>query len=154
MCVYHPVELEEMTKTTLLLLPNTYGREMDTIDAATLLAASHHAAFVPLFDSYASGERKGVRQKHFQQSKMERRMAMRYCELSLISLPAQESSWISRLCERISHFRPGHRQCADQQMPRKPALRERVGQEVAALTGHAEVPDLERESTARRRRLD
>ena len=42
---------------------------MDTIEAAVLLAASHHAAFVPLFDSYASGERKGVPLEHIQQSK-------------------------------------------------------------------------------------
>ena len=68
-------------------------------------------------------------------------MAMRFCQLSL---PAWESAWISRLRERISHRRPGHR---------RPVLRERVGQEVA-LTGHAEVPDLERESMGRRRHRD
>ena len=201
-----------MTKTTRLLLPFTYGREMDTIEAAVLLAASYHAALVPLFDSYASGERKGVPLEHIQQSKgfleavqrkafchhiplerfevftgarvqrlfvlvdqlgcdgillvlrgrneslldaemMEQRMAMRYCPLSLISLTAREFAWISRLRERISHWRAGHRQRADQHMPGQPALKERVGQE-AALTGHAEVPDLERESTGKRRRLD
>ncbi len=42
---------------------------MDTVEAAVLLAASHHAAFVPLCDSYASGERKGVPLEHIQQSK-------------------------------------------------------------------------------------
>ena len=42
---------------------------MDTIEAAVLLAASHHAALVPLCDSYASGERKGVRLERIQQSK-------------------------------------------------------------------------------------
>ena len=42
---------------------------MDTIEAAVLLAASYHAAFVPLCDSYASGERKGVPLEHIQQSK-------------------------------------------------------------------------------------
>jgi hypothetical protein len=64
---------------------------------------------------------------------MEQRVALRYCPLSLISLPARESSWIFQLCERISHFRPGHRRRADQQMPGQPALRERVGQEAAFL---------------------
>jgi hypothetical protein len=85
---------------------------------------------------------------------MEQRMAMRYCPLSLISLTARESAWILRLRERIFHFQPGHRRAADQQMSGQPVLRERVGQEVVALTGHAEVPDLERESTGRRRRFD
>jgi len=47
-CVYHPDELEEMTRTTRLLLPFTHGVEMDTIEAAVLLAASHHATLVPL----------------------------------------------------------------------------------------------------------
>ena len=37
-----------MTKTTRLLLPFSYEGEIDTIEAAVLLAASHHAAFVPL----------------------------------------------------------------------------------------------------------
>jgi hypothetical protein len=84
---------------------------------------------------------------------MEQRVAMRYCPLSHISLPAREFAWISRLRERISHFQPGYRRRADQHMPGQSALRERVGQE-AALNGYAEVPDLERESTGRRRRLD
>ena len=42
---------------------------MDNIEAAVLLAASHHAALVPLCDSYASDERKGVRLERIQQSK-------------------------------------------------------------------------------------
>jgi hypothetical protein len=37
-----------MTKTTRLLPPFTYGGEMDTIAAAVRMAASHHAALVPL----------------------------------------------------------------------------------------------------------
>ncbi len=126
---------------------------MDTIEAAMLLMASHYAALVFLSDSYASDKRKGVRQKHIQQSKMEQRMAMRFRPLSLISLTARESAWISRLRERISHFRPGHWQRADQHMPRQTALKAQVGQE-AVLTGPAEVPVLERESTGRRRHRD
>lgn len=81
---------------------------------------------------------------------MEQRVAMRCCPLSL---PAREFAWMSRLRERISHWRPGHLRRADQRMPRQPALKEQVGQE-AALTGHAEVPDLKRESTGRSRHLD
>jgi hypothetical protein len=68
-CVYHPAELEEMTKTTRLLLPFTFEGEMDTIEAAMLLVAIHHAALVLLSDSYASDEWKGVRLEHIQQSK-------------------------------------------------------------------------------------
>jgi hypothetical protein len=68
-CVYHPAELEEMTKTTRLLLPFTYGGETDTIAAAVRMASSHHAALVLLSDSYASDKRKGVRLEHIQQSK-------------------------------------------------------------------------------------
>ncbi len=142
-----------MTKTTRLLLPFTYGGERDTIESALLLVASHYAALVLLSDSYASDERKGVRQKHFQQSKMEQRMAMRFRPLSLISLTARESAWVSRMRSRLSRFRPGHWQHADQHMPRQSALKAQVGQE-AALTGHAEIPDLERESTGRRRHRD
>jgi hypothetical protein len=198
-----------MTKTTRLLLPFTYGGEMDTIAAAVRMAASHHAALVPLSlilrpQTRGKGVRlepkdflEAVQRKAFRQlvslerfevftgarvqrlfvlvdqlgcdgillvlcgrngsvldaEMMEQRMAMRCCPLSLISLLARESAWISRLRERISHFRPGHRQRVNQLMPRQPALRERVGQE-AALTGHAEVPELERESTGRRRHLD
>jgi hypothetical protein len=211
-CVYHPAELEEMTKTTRLLLPFTFGGEMDTIEAAILLVASHHAALVLLSDSYASDERKGVRLEHIQQSKdflevvqrkafrhpvpfkrfevftgarvqrlcvkvdllgcdgiqlvlrgrigsvldaemMEQRMAMRFCPLYLISLPTRELAWISRIRERISHWRPGHRMGRRSAHARQPALKERVGQ-AAVLTGHAEVPDLERESTGRRRHRD
>ena len=192
-----------MTKTTRLLLPFTHGVEMDTIEAAVLLAASHHATLVPLSLILTPQTRgKGVRLEHIQQSKdfleavqhkasrhhvpferfevftsdsvqsifvlvdqlrcdgillalrgrngslldagvIEQLMAMRFCPLSLIYLPARESSWIARLRQRISHWRPGHRQRADQHMPRQPALKEQVGQE-AGLTGHAGVPDLER----------
>jgi len=166
---------------------------MDTIEAAVLLAASHHAAFVPLFDSYASGERKGVPLEHIQQSKgfleAVQRKAFRHHiplerfevftgarvqrlfvlvdqlgydgillvlhgrngsvldeqndgavhgddmlpTLAHLSLLSREFAWISRLRERISHFRPGHRRRADQRMPGQPALRERVGQEAAFL---------------------
>ena len=41
---------------------------MDTIEAAVLLAASHHAALVPLLILRLS-ERKGVRLEHIQQPK-------------------------------------------------------------------------------------
>ena len=75
---------------------------MDTIEVAVLLAASHHAALVPLL-------------------------------ILTPQMGGKESAWISRLRERISHWRPGHRQ---------PALKALLGQEVA-LTGRAEVPDLE-----------
>jgi hypothetical protein len=158
-CVYHPAELEEMTKTTRLLLPFSYGGEVDTIEAVVLLAASHHAPLVPLFLILTPQTRgKGVCLEHIQQPKdfleavqrkvfwhhvslerlevfigdrvqrlfvlvdqlgcdgillvlhgrngsvldagvMEQRMAMRCCPLSFISLPARESSWISRLRE-------------------------------------------------------
>ena len=176
---------------------------MDTIEAAVLLAASHHATLVPLsliLTPQARG--KGARLEHIQQSKdfleavqhkafrhhvplerfevftgdsvqsivvlvdqlgcdgillalrgrngslldagmIEQLMATRCCTLYLIYLPARESSWIARLRERISHWRPGHRQRADQHMPQQPALNEPVGQE-ADLTGHAGVPNLER----------
>jgi hypothetical protein len=73
---------------------------------------------------------------------IEQLMAMRFCPLYLIYLPARESSWIARLREHISHWRPGHWQRADQHMPRQPALKEQAGQE-SALTGHAGVPNLE-----------
>lgn len=182
-----------MTKTTRLLFPFTYGREMDTIEAAVLLATSHHAAFFPLCDSYASDKRKGVPLEHIQQSKdflkaVQRKVFRHHiplecfevftgarvqrlfvlvdqlrCDgillvlrgrngsvldeqnngavqgdemlpaLAHLSLPAREFAWISRLRERVSHFRPGHRRRADQHMPRQPALKEQVGQEAAFL---------------------
>ncbi|MGH2495678.1 MAG: hypothetical protein ACRDIV_13345 [Ktedonobacteraceae bacterium] len=59
-----------MTKTTRLLLPFTHGVEMETLEAAILLAASHHAILVPLAlvpASQANG--KGARLEHIQQSK-------------------------------------------------------------------------------------
>lgn len=177
-----------MTRTTRLLLPFTHGVEMDTIEAAVLLAASRHATLVPLslILSPRAG-RRGARLEHIQQSKdfleavqhkafrhhvplerfevftgdsvqsivvlvdqlgcdgillalrgrngslldagmIEQLMATRCCTLYLIYLPARESSWIARLRERISHWRPGHRQRADQHMPQQPALNEPVGQ--------------------------
>src|SRR5713101_195830 len=69
-CVYHPAGPEEMTKTTRLLLPFTHGVEMDTIEAAVLLAASHHATLVPLSLILTPQTRgKGVRLEYIQQSK-------------------------------------------------------------------------------------
>jgi hypothetical protein len=176
---------------------------MDTIEAAVLLAASHHATLVPLsliLLPQVSG--KGARLEHIQQSKdfleavqqkalwhhvplerfevftgdvvqsmlvlvdqlgcdgillafrgrngsllgtgtIEQLLAMRSCPLYLIYLPSGESSWMSRLRERVYHWWPGHRQYADQHMPRQPAIEEQVVQE-AALTGHAGAPDVER----------
>ncbi len=59
-----------MTKTTRFLLPFTYGVEMDTIEAAVLLAASHHATHVPFSLILTPQTRgKGVRLEHIQQSK-------------------------------------------------------------------------------------
>jgi hypothetical protein len=59
-----------MTKTTRLLLPFTHGVEMDTIEAAVLLAASHRATLVPLTLILALQARgKGARLEHIQQSK-------------------------------------------------------------------------------------
>jgi hypothetical protein len=178
---------------------------MDTIEAAVLLAASHHATLVPLsliLSPQASG--KGVRLEHIQQSKdfleamqqkalrhhvplerfevftgdvvqsmlvlvdqlgcdgillalrgrngsllgtgtIEQLLAMRSCPLYLIYLPSGESSWMSRLRERVSHWWPGHRQRADQQVQLQPVLEEQRVQEVV-LTQHARSPDLERRS--------
>lgn len=194
-----------MTRTTRLLLPFTHGVEIDTIEAAVLLAASHHATLVPLsliLSPQARG--KGVRLEHIQQSKdflevmqqkalrhrvplerfevftgnvvqsmlvlvdqlgcdgillalrgrngsllgaetIEQLLAMRSCPLYLIYLPAGESSWMSRLRERISHWRPGRRQRADQHVQLQPVLEEQRVQEVV-LTQHARSPDLERRS--------
>jgi len=59
-----------MTKTTRLLLPFTYGIEMETIEAAVLMAASHHATLVPLsLISVPRARAKGARLEHIQQSK-------------------------------------------------------------------------------------
>jgi hypothetical protein len=64
------VEPEEMIKTTRLLLPFTHGVEMETIEAAVLLAASHHATLVPLsLVPVPQVRRKGTRLEHIQQSK-------------------------------------------------------------------------------------
>src|SRR2546425_881547 len=59
-----------MIKTTRLLLPFTHGVEMDTIEAAVLLAASHHATLVPLSLIRMPQTRgKGAHLEHIQQSK-------------------------------------------------------------------------------------
>ena len=62
-----------MSKTTRLLLPFTHGIEMETLEAAVMLAASHQATLVPLSlipSSQSSQARgKGARLEHIQQSK-------------------------------------------------------------------------------------
>ena len=59
-----------MTRTTRLLLPFTHGVEMETIEAAVLLAASHHATLVPLsLVPVPQARGKGARLEHIQQSK-------------------------------------------------------------------------------------
>jgi hypothetical protein len=59
-----------MMKTTRLLLPFTHGVEMEALEAAVLLAASHRATLVPLSLVPAPGARgKGARLEHIQQSK-------------------------------------------------------------------------------------
>ena len=59
-----------MTGTTRLLLPFTHGIEIETIEAAVLMAASHHAALVPLsLISVPRARAKGARLEHIQQSK-------------------------------------------------------------------------------------
>jgi hypothetical protein len=61
---------KNMAKTTRLLLPFTHGVEMDTIDAAVLLAASHQATLVSLsLISVPQVKGKGARLEHIQQSK-------------------------------------------------------------------------------------
>jgi hypothetical protein len=59
-----------MAKTTRLLLPFTHGVEMDTIEAAVLLAASHQATLISLsLVSVPQVKGKGARLEHIQQSK-------------------------------------------------------------------------------------
>ena len=59
-----------MTRTTRLLLPFTHGVEMETLEAAVLLAASHHATLVPLsLVPVPQARGKGARLEHIQQSK-------------------------------------------------------------------------------------
>jgi Universal stress protein family len=59
-----------MIKTTRLLLPCTHGVEMETLEAAVLLAASHHATLVPLsLIPVPQARGKGARLEHIQQSK-------------------------------------------------------------------------------------
>ena len=61
---------KEMAKTTRLLLPFTHGVELDTIEAAVLLAASHQATLVSLsLVSVPRVKGKGARLEHIQQSK-------------------------------------------------------------------------------------
>ena len=64
------VEPEEMIKTTRLLLPFAHGVELETLEAAVQLAASHHAMLVPLsLISVPQARGKGARLEHIQQSK-------------------------------------------------------------------------------------
>ena len=59
-----------MIKTTRLLLPFAHGVELETLEAAVLLAASHHATLVPLsLISVPQARGKGARLEHIQQSK-------------------------------------------------------------------------------------
>jgi len=59
-----------MTKTTRLLLPFMHRIEMDTIEAAVLLAASHQATLVSLsLIAVPQVRGKGARLEHIQQSK-------------------------------------------------------------------------------------
>ena len=59
-----------MIKTTRLLLPFAHGVEMETLEAAVQLAASHHATLVPLsLISVPQARGKGARLEHIQQSK-------------------------------------------------------------------------------------
>ena len=59
-----------MIKTTRLLLPFVHGVEMETLEAAVRLAASHHATLVPLsLISVPQARGKGARLEHIQQSK-------------------------------------------------------------------------------------
>jgi nucleotide-binding universal stress UspA family protein len=68
--VFEQVKSKEMVKTTRLLLPFTHGMEMETLEAAVQLAASHHATLVPLsLISVPQARGKGARLEHIQQSK-------------------------------------------------------------------------------------
>lgn len=59
-----------MIKTTRLLLPFAHGLELETLEAAVRLAASHHATLVPLsLISVPQARGKGARLEHIQQSK-------------------------------------------------------------------------------------
>lgn len=73
-----------MIKTTRLLLPFTHGVEMETLEAAVRLAASHHATLVPLSLIAVPVVRgKGARLEHIQQSKdfleATQQKAVRHC---------------------------------------------------------------------------
>ena len=59
-----------MIKTTRLLLPFVHGVEMETLEAAVQLAASHHATLVPLsLIPVPQARGKGAHLEHIQQSK-------------------------------------------------------------------------------------
>lgn len=59
-----------MIQTTRLLLPFSHGVEMETLEAAVQLAASHHATLVPLsLIAVPQARGKGARLEHIQQSK-------------------------------------------------------------------------------------
>ena len=73
-----------MIKTTRLLLPFAHGVEMETLEAAVRLAASHHATLVPLsLISVPQARGKGARLEHIQQSKdfleAAQQKALRHC---------------------------------------------------------------------------
>ncbi len=73
-----------MIKTTRLLLPFAHGVEIETLEAAVQLAASHHATLVPLsLIAVPQARGKGARLEHIQQSKdfLEATLqkAMRHC---------------------------------------------------------------------------
>jgi len=194
-----------MIKTTRLLLPFTHGVEMETLEAAVGLAASHHATLVPLSLIPVPQTRgKGARLEHIQQSKdfleatqqkalrhhvplerfeaftsdivrsiallvprlagdgmilalrgrngsllsakmIEQLIAISPCPLYLIYLPSKESSWMSRLRERLSHWWPGHWQRAEKPVLRPLPPGEQAVPEIA-LSRYAGSPDLEQSS--------
>ena len=173
---------------------------METLEAAILLAASHHATLVPLSlvpAPQANG--KGARLEHIQQSKdfleaaqqkalrhcvplerleaftgdaaqsiavlvqqiacdgiilalrgnkgsllstqmIEQIMTMRPCPLFLIYLPARESSWMSRMRQRLSRLLPGIGKVAEGYSQPSPALEEPAIADVG-LSGYASSPD-------------
>jgi hypothetical protein len=70
--------------------------------------------------------------------------ALRSCPLYLIHLPSRESSWVSRLRERISHCWPRHQQRAGEQVQRRPAPGEWQVDQQVALPRYSGSPDLVR----------
>ncbi|HEV2579470.1 MAG TPA: hypothetical protein VGT44_01350 [Ktedonobacteraceae bacterium] len=190
-----------MTETIRLLLPFSHGVEIDTIEAAVLLAASHHATLVPLSLIRSPQTRgKGARLEHIQQSKdfleavqqkalrhgvpferfevftsdalqsisvlvhqlmcdgvvialrgrngsllhvemIEQLKAMKPCPLYLLYLPSRETSWVSRLRERFTRWRPGQRQRAVRRVQLQPEIEE-MGDQQVGLTQHTASPEL------------